>query len=65
MKNEFLDVAALIGIALVCVIGLFGFVPGLISAPSSFQNLMGLVIAVAIIALAVVVSMKLYRKYIK
>lgn len=59
----FLDIAAALGALLAVIIGLFGFVPGLISANSTIAVLAGLVLAVTIVAFVVAVSIHLYRKY--
>lgn len=61
----FLDIAAVLGAVLAVIIGLFGFVPGMISANSSIAVLSGLILAVLIVAFVASVSIHLYRKHFK
>ena len=60
----FFDIAAALGALLAVIIGLFGFVPGMISTNSSIAVLAGLVLAVLIVAFVAAVSIHLYRKYL-
>lgn len=61
----YFDIAAIIGGTLAGFIILFGFVPALMSAPSTLQNIFGLVLIVAIVSFLAVMAVTLYRKYLK
>ena len=59
------DVFAVLTAMIAAFWGLFGLVPALLSEPSTFHNIMGVVVAAGVIAATAAAGKKLYERFMK